>query len=135
MVLFNLINFYFFFWENFNLWHQLMMIVLYHQTKTPIGFWCRRKLNPRSLIQLSEILLVELTGTHISLISWVYCLVRVLWAWLWCWICWVAEIFLQIWFFFFFSSCILKFFEPILVWVVVFLIQWLCFSLKRIWEF
>ena len=27
-------------------------------------FWCRRVLNPRSLIQLSETLLVELTETH-----------------------------------------------------------------------
>ena len=40
------------------------MIVLYHQTKTSISFWCRRGLNPRSLIQPSEILLVELTETH-----------------------------------------------------------------------
>ena len=28
-------------------------------------FWCRRRLNPRSLIQLSETLPVELTGIHI----------------------------------------------------------------------
>ena len=27
-------------------------------------FWCRRRLNPRSFIQLSEILPVELTETH-----------------------------------------------------------------------
>ena len=40
------------------------MIVLYHQTKRLIGFWCKRELNPRSLIQLSEILLVELAITH-----------------------------------------------------------------------
>ena len=40
------------------------MITLYHQTKIPISFWCRRGLNPRSLIQPSETLLVELTGTH-----------------------------------------------------------------------
>ena len=33
---------------------------LYHQTKTPIDFWCRRGLNSRSLIQLSETLPVEL---------------------------------------------------------------------------
>ena len=38
---------------------------LYHQTKTPIGFWCRRRLNPRSLIQPSETLPVEQTGTHV----------------------------------------------------------------------
>ena len=34
--------------------------VLYHQIKTPIGFWCRRGLNLKSLIQPSEILPVEL---------------------------------------------------------------------------
>ena len=37
---------------------------LYHQTKTPIGFWCRQRLNFRSLIQPSETLPVKLTGTH-----------------------------------------------------------------------
>ena len=37
------------------------MIAFYHQTKTPIGFWCRRGLNTRSLIQPSETLPVELT--------------------------------------------------------------------------
>ena len=36
----------------------------YCQTKTTIGFWYRRGLNPRSLIQQSEILPVELTRTH-----------------------------------------------------------------------
>ena len=40
------------------------MIAHYHQTKTPISFWCKWGLNSRSLIQLSEILLVELTRTH-----------------------------------------------------------------------
>ena len=40
------------------------MIVLYHQIKISIGFWCRRRLNPKSLIQPSEILPVELTETH-----------------------------------------------------------------------
>ena len=40
------------------------MIALYHQTKTPISFWYRRGLNSRSLIQSSETLPVELTGTH-----------------------------------------------------------------------
>ena len=44
--------------------YGIMIIVFYHQTKTPIGFWCRRELNPRSLIQLSEILSVELIKTH-----------------------------------------------------------------------
>ena len=33
---------------------------LYHQTKIPIGFWYRRGLNARSLIQLSETLPVAL---------------------------------------------------------------------------
>ena len=40
------------------------MITLYYQTKTPIGFWYKWRLNPRSLIQPSETLLVELTETH-----------------------------------------------------------------------
>ena len=40
------------------------MITLYLQTKTPINFSCRQELNHRSLIQLSDILLVELTETH-----------------------------------------------------------------------
>ena len=51
--------FFFFFRESFNLWHPLLMIALYQQTKTPISFWCRRRLNPRSLIQPSETLPVE----------------------------------------------------------------------------
>ena len=56
---------FFFFWrESFNLWHLLLIIALYHQTKTPISFQCKQRMNPRSLIQLSEILPVELTGTH-----------------------------------------------------------------------
>ena len=42
------------------------MVAHYHQTKTPISFWCRRGLNSRSLIQLSETLPVELIGTHKS---------------------------------------------------------------------
>ena len=49
-----------------NLWRPLLMIALYYQTKTPISFWCRRGLNHRSLIQPSETLLVELTGTQNS---------------------------------------------------------------------
>ena len=56
--------FFFFLRESFNLWRPLLMIALYHQTKTPITFWCRWGLNPRFLIQPSEILPVELTGTH-----------------------------------------------------------------------
>ena len=47
-----------------NLWRALLMITLYHQTKTPISFWCRRGLNPRSFIQSLEILPVELVGTY-----------------------------------------------------------------------
>ena len=40
------------------------MIVLYHQIKILIGFWCRRKLNLKSLIQPSETLPVELIIIH-----------------------------------------------------------------------
>ena len=36
----------------------------YHQTKTPINFWYKRRLNLRSLIQPSKTLPIELTGTH-----------------------------------------------------------------------
>ena len=39
-------------------------IAFYHQTKILISFWCRWGLNPRFLIQPSETLSVELTGTH-----------------------------------------------------------------------
>ena len=42
------------------------MITLYHQIKTSINFWYRQGLNPRSLIQPSEILPIELIGTHMS---------------------------------------------------------------------
>ena len=61
---YNYYLFFFFFGKNFNLWCRLLMIALYHQTKTPISFWCKWLLNLRSLIQLSETLPVELTGTH-----------------------------------------------------------------------
>ena len=40
------------------------MITLYHQTKTLISFWFRRKLNLGSLIQPSKTLPVKPTGTH-----------------------------------------------------------------------
>ena len=40
------------------------MIILYYQTKTLISFWCRQGSNFRSFIQPSEILPIELTGTH-----------------------------------------------------------------------
>ena len=53
-----------FFLESFNLWRLLLMITLYHQTKTPISFSCRQKLNSKFLIQLSETLPVELIRTH-----------------------------------------------------------------------
>ena len=54
----------FIFLESFNLWRPLLMIALYHQTKTPISFLCSRGLNLKSLIQLSETLPVKLTRTH-----------------------------------------------------------------------
>ena len=40
------------------------MIAIYHQTKTPVNFWCMRGLNLRSLMQPSETLPVKLTETH-----------------------------------------------------------------------
>ena len=46
------------------LWRSLLLIVLYHQTKTPIGFLCKQGLNLRSFIQPSETIPVKLTGTH-----------------------------------------------------------------------
>ena len=49
----------------------LLMMVIYHQTKTPISFWYRRGLNPRSFIQLLESLLVELTRTHVYLYKYI----------------------------------------------------------------
>ena len=60
---------FFFFEKVFNLWRPLLMIALYHQNETPISFWCRQGLNPRSLIQLSETLTVELTRTHFETLS------------------------------------------------------------------
>ena len=53
------------FLESFNIWYSLLIIGLYHQTKTLISFLYKQKLNHRSLIQLSEILSVELTRTHV----------------------------------------------------------------------
>ena len=41
-----------------------MIFALYHQTKIPNGFWCRQRLNSRSLIQQLETLSIELTETH-----------------------------------------------------------------------
>ena len=66
-----LILLFFFFKENFNLCRPFFMIALYHQIKILISFWCRRGLNPKFLIQLSETLPLELTRTH-SLILIIY---------------------------------------------------------------
>ena len=49
--------------KDFNLWHLILMIAIYHQTKTPISFWWKWKLNPKFLIQPSETLPIELTET------------------------------------------------------------------------
>ena len=40
------------------------MIALYHQIKTPIGFWYRWGLNSKYFILLSKTLLVELIRNH-----------------------------------------------------------------------
>ena len=40
------------------------MSAFYHQTKTPISFWCKRGLNPKYLIQSSKTLPVELEPTN-----------------------------------------------------------------------
>ena len=42
----------------------LLMIVIYYQAKTIIGFWCRQGLNLKSFIQPSETSSIELTGTY-----------------------------------------------------------------------
>ena len=47
--------------NDFNLWHSILMIAIYYQTKTPISFWWKWELNRKSLIQQSETLSVELT--------------------------------------------------------------------------
>ena len=39
---------------------------LYHHRNIPNSFWCRQRLYLRSLIQLSKILLIELTRTHLN---------------------------------------------------------------------
>ena len=51
------------FWKSFNLWRPLLMIALYHQIKTPISFWCRRRLNPKTFIQPSETLLIIMNSS------------------------------------------------------------------------
>ena len=61
--------FFFFFYQSFNLWDPFLIIAFfYHQTKTLIGFWCRRRFNHRSFIQSLETLSVELTGIHVELL-------------------------------------------------------------------
>lgn len=54
--------FFFFLRECFKLWHLHLIIVLYHQIKTLISFWCKWEF----LIQSSEILPIELIRTHIK---------------------------------------------------------------------
>ena len=60
------IDSFFFFLRKFQHRTSALDDALYHQTKTPIGFWYRRGLNSISLIQPLETLSVELTGkpTH-----------------------------------------------------------------------
>ena len=50
---------FYFFRESFNLWRPLLIIALYHQTKTPINFLCKQELNIISLIQPSKTLLIK----------------------------------------------------------------------------
>ena len=57
MILSNSLTFFFFF-----------MRVSNQQIKTPINFWCMRNLNFKYFIQLLEILTVELTGTHLTIL-------------------------------------------------------------------
>ena len=52
------------FLENSDLWHSLLIMAIYYQTKTSINFLCRQGLNVRFLIQPSEILPIELIETH-----------------------------------------------------------------------
>ena len=72
---------FFFFGESFNLWRPLLMMALYHQIKAPISFWCRRRLNPRSLIQPSETLPVELIRTHYKKFNYISRLIEELGPW------------------------------------------------------
>ena len=52
--------------------------MFYHQTKTPISFWYRRRLNPRSPIQSLKILPDELTRSFmvnlIQIFEYVICM-------------------------------------------------------------
>ena len=58
----------------FNLWRLLLILVLYYQTKTSIGFLCRQRFNPKSLEGCSEILMYFLlflyTLTSCILVLW-----------------------------------------------------------------
>ena len=56
------------FWQNFNLWRTLLVIDFFIYIKTPIDFLYKWGLNLRSLIQLSNSLSVELTGTNITFV-------------------------------------------------------------------
>ena len=58
---------YIYIFENFNLWRLFLMMAHCHQTKIPIDFRCRQKLNPRFLIQLSETLPVNLIRIYFFL--------------------------------------------------------------------
>ena len=55
--------------ESFNIWHPIMIITVLLLNQNTSQFWCRQWLNPRSLIQPSEILLIELTETHLSSVT------------------------------------------------------------------
>ena len=43
----------------------LLMVTFYYQIKIPNNFWCKWRLNSKFLIQSSETLPIELTGTHV----------------------------------------------------------------------
>ena len=58
------IELYLFFRKEFQLMASAPNDSSYHQSKTPINFWCKQGLNFRFLIQLSETLPIELTKTH-----------------------------------------------------------------------
>ena len=53
-------------WNKANIKHSCksQLYTFYHQTKTPISFWCRRGLNPIFVILPPKTLAVELTETH-----------------------------------------------------------------------
>ena len=59
-----ILDFFFFGLESSNLCRLFLMISFYYQIKTLIGFCYKRGLNFKSLIQLSNILLIKLTRTH-----------------------------------------------------------------------